>query len=289
MKKGIFIMMVAVISGLASCTSPTHKGDIKNGLDSLSYMMGISGTGGLMQYAQRNLGVDSANFGGFIKGIEQGTKIKDAKEKAYLAGIQIGQQVSNDDAFQMLNNRYFAGAKNASFNKDLYIAGFLATLKKEEKISLDSAANFINIFGPGIKADAMEKEYTEYKKENEEFLAKNKEKGGIKTTPSGLQYRIITEGKGAIPTDSSRVKVNYKGTLIDGTEFDNSYDRKRPLISNVDKVIKGWQEALTMMPVGSKWEIFVPQELGYGASQTGRNIKPFSTLIFEIELLNIEK
>lgn len=289
MKKGIFIMMLASVAGLASCTSQAPKADLTNGLDSLSYMMGISGTGGLIQYAQQSLGVDSADLDNFIKGIEQGTKITDTKEKAYLKGVQIGQQISNDEAFQMLNERYFAGAKTASFSKDLYIKGFLAAMKKQTKVSLDSAADFINIFGPGIKAKAMESEYTEYKKQNEEFLAKNKEKEGIKTTPSGLQYRIITEGKGEIPSDSSIVEVNYKGTLIDGTVFDSSYNRNRPYTTNVKQVIAGWQEALTMMPVGSKWEIFVPQELAYGADQTGKDIKPFSTLIFELELLEIKK
>ena len=131
----------------------------------------------------------------------------------------------------------------------------------------------------------MEAQYADYKKENETFLASNKDKEGIQTTASGLQYKVITKGTGAIPTDSSTVKVMYKGTLIDGTEFDSSKD---PITFGVNRVIKGWTEALTMMPVGSKWELYIPQELGYGAQQAGK-IKPFSTLIFEVELLGIEK
>lgn len=113
-------------------------------------------------------------------------------------------------------------------------------------------------------------------------------KEGVKTTSSGLQYKIIKEGNGAIPTDSSKVKVNYKGTLIDGTQFDSSYDRKEPTTFRANQVIKGWTEALTMMPVGSKWELYIPQELAYGAREAGQ-IKPFSTLIFEVELVGIEK
>ena len=103
-----------------------------------------------------------------------------------------------------------------------------------------------------------------------------------------MQYKIIKEGNGAVPTDSSKVKVNYKGTLIDGTQFDSSYDRKEPTTFRANQVIKGWTEALTMMPVGSKWELYIPQDLAVGAREAGQ-IKPFSTLIFEVELVGIEK
>ena len=99
-----------------------------------------------------------------------------------------------------------------------------------------------------------------------------------------MQYKVITEGTGAIPADSCKVKVNYKGTLIDGTEFDSSYKRNAPATFRANQVIKGWTEALTMMPVGSKWELYIPQELAYGARESGQ-IKPFSTLIFEVELV----
>ena len=135
----------------------------------------------------------------------------------------------------------------------------------------------------------MEKKYADNKAAGEKFLAENKTKEGIVTTPSGLQYKIITKGTGEIPADSSKVKVNYKGTLIDGTEFDSSYKRKEPATFRANQVIKGWTEALTMMPVGSKWELYIPQELAYGARETGGPIKPFSTLIFEVELVGIEK
>ena len=104
-----------------------------------------------------------------------------------------------------------------------------------------------------------------------------------------LQYKVIKEGKGEIPTKESTVKVHYKGTLIDGTEFDSSYKRNAPATFRADQVIKGWTEALTMMPVGSKWELYIPQELAYGSRETGGLIKPYSTLIFEVELLEIEK
>jgi FKBP-type peptidyl-prolyl cis-trans isomerase FklB len=134
----------------------------------------------------------------------------------------------------------------------------------------------------------LEAKYGENKAAGEKFLAENAKKEGVKTTESGLQYKVIKEGKGAIPTETSTVKVHYKGTLVDGTEFDSSYNRNEPTSFRANQVIKGWTEALTMMPVGSKWELYIPQELAYGARETG-DIKPFSTLIFEVELLEIEK
>lgn len=120
------------------------------------------------------------------------------------------------------------------------------------------------------------------------FLEENKKKEGINVTPSGLQYKVIVKGEGAVPTAENTIKAHYRGTLIDGTQFDSSYDRGEPLLFSPRQVIKGWQEALTMMPVGSKWMLYIPQELGYGARNTGA-IKPYSALIFEVELLEIVK
>ena len=107
-------------------------------------------------------------------------------------------------------------------------------------------------------------------------------------TESGLCYKVITKGKGATPTATDRVKVHYRGTLIDGTEFDSSYSRNEPTVFAANRVIAGWTEALTMMPVGSKWMLYIPQELAYGSENKG-TIKPFSALVFEVELLEIEK
>ena len=153
----------------------------------------------------------------------------------------------------------------------------------------EEAQTFMQTQMDAVKAKAMEKKYADNKAAGEKFLAENKTKEGVVTTPSGLQYKIITKGTGAIPADSSKVKVNYKGTLIDGTEFDSSYKRNEPATFRANQVIKGWTEALTMMPVGSKWELHIPQDLAYGARETGGQIKPFSTLIFEVELVGIEK
>jgi FKBP-type peptidyl-prolyl cis-trans isomerase FklB len=126
------------------------------------------------------------------------------------------------------------------------------------------------------------------KKEGTDFLAANKGKDGVVTLPSGLQYKILTEGKGPKPTASDSVVCNYRGTLINGTEFDSSYKRGQPATFPVGGVIKGWTEALQLMPVGSKWQLFIPPDLAYGERGAGADIGPDSTLIFEVELLSIE-
>jgi FKBP-type peptidyl-prolyl cis-trans isomerase FklB len=131
--------------------------------------------------------------------------------------------------------------------------------------------------------------YKEWIGQNNDFLAKNKEKQGVTTTASGLQYEVIKMGTGPKPTTESTVKVHYAGTLIDGTEFDSSIKRGEPATFPVIGVIPGWTEALQLMPVGSKFKLYIPENLGYGATGAGDVIKPFSTLIFEVELLGIEK
>ncbi len=127
------------------------------------------------------------------------------------------------------------------------------------------------------------------KSEGEAFLAANKSKDGVVTLPSGLQYKILTAGTGPKPTASDSVKCNYRGTLINGTEFDSSYKRGQPATFAVGQVIKAWTEALQLMPVGSKWQLFVPSSLAYGERGAGAEIGPNATLIFEVELLSIEE
>jgi len=127
------------------------------------------------------------------------------------------------------------------------------------------------------------------KKEGEKFIADNKKKEGVTTTASGLQYKIITKGTGASPKATDTVSVHYKGTLIDGKEFDSSYSRGQPASFPVNGVIKGWTEALQLMKVGSKWMLYIPSDLGYGDSGAGKDIMPGAALIFEVELLAIEK
>ena len=137
-------------------------------------------------------------------------------------------------------------------------------------------------------AKAKEAKLKEATAEGTAFLQANAAKPGVKTTASGLQYKVIKQGTGAIPVDGQKVTTHYSGTLINGKKFDSSYDRGEPATFGVNQVIKGWTEALKMMPVGSKWELYIPQELAYGERAMGANIPAFSTLIFTIELLEIQ-
>jgi peptidylprolyl isomerase len=132
----------------------------------------------------------------------------------------------------------------------------------------------------------MSLKHQAYKEANIRFLEENLENEGVMELPSGVQYKVILKGSGAVPTAKSTVKVHYRGTMIDGTEFDNSFKRKQPETFKVKEVIEGWQNALMAMPLGSRWMIYIPYELGYGTRACG-NIKAYSTLIFEVELLGV--
>lgn len=141
----------------------------------------------------------------------------------------------------------------------------------------------IQAYQTELRAKAQEKA----KQDGAAFLAENGKKPGVTTLPSGLQYKVITAGTGPKPTANDSVRCHYRGTLIDGKEFDSSYSRNQPAVFPVRGVIAGWTEALQLMPVGSKWQLVVPFELGYGAGGN-RGIPPYSTLVFEVELLDIE-
>ena len=288
MKKISIFAAIAVAAGLASCTAQAPKANLKSELDSLSYMKGVQMSQGLDQYALNQLRVDSAYLNNeFVKGIAEGIKLSETeKGVAYIQGLAVGRQI-NVDMFKGISQQLF-GNDSITLDKNNFLAGFFAAIKANyDQDMLTEASAYATIHEEAIKAKAMEEKYADNKAAGEKFLEENKTKEGVQTTASGLQYKVIKEGKGAIPTDSSTVKVNYKGTLIDGTEFDSSYKRNAPATFRANQVINGWTEALTLMPVGSKWELYIPQELAYGARNAGQ-IKPFSTLIFEVELVSIE-
>ena len=288
MKKVSIFMAIAAAASLASCTAQAPKANLKTDIDSLSYSIGMAQTQGLKGYLTGRLDVDTAYMAEFIKGLNEGANKTSKKDIAYMAGLQIGQQISNQ-MMKGINQELFAGDSTKTISKDNFLAGFIAgTLEKGGVMTMEAAQEYTRTAMETIKAKAMEEKYADNKAAGEKFLAENKAKEGVKTTESGLQYKVITEGKGEIPADTCKVKVNYKGTLIDGTEFDSSYKRNEPATFRANQVIKGWTEALTMMPVGSKWELYIPQELAYGSRESGQ-IKPFSTLSFEVELVGIEK
>lgn len=287
MKKVTFIMALAVGAGLASCTAQSPKANLKTDVDSLSYAIGMARTEGLTQYLMQQ-GVDTTQMAEFIKGFNEGAAKTSKKDVAYMTGMQIGQMVGKQWV-EGFNQQIFGGDSTQTISRENLLAGFIAGITDKSNVMTKEAATAYMRDGmEAIKEKALAVKYADNKAAGEKFLAENKAKDGVKTTESGLQYKVITEGKGEIPADTCKVKVNYKGTLIDGTEFDSSYKRNEPATFRANQVIKGWTEALTMMPVGSKWELYIPQELAYGSRESGQ-IKPFSTLIFEVELVGIEK
>ena len=290
MKKVSILAAVAIATGLASCTAQAPKATLKTDVDSLSYAIGISQTNGLKDYLSQRMEMDTAYIADFLKGVNDAANKTSKKDQAYLLGLQIGSQMAGPQAIKGMNHQLFADDSTMTVNKSDILAGvFAGVLNKDMKITPEEAQVLIQKMMESIKGKAAEKKYADNKAAGEKFLAENKTKEGVKTTASGLQYKVITEGKGEIPNDTCKVKVNYRGKLIDGTEFESTYTRNEPFVTNVGGVIKGWTEALKMMPVGSKWELYIPQELAYGARETGGPIKPFSTLIFEVELVGIEK
>ncbi len=263
--------------------------EMNNAADSLGHLFGIAQSNGLKNYLISQLGVDTTYINVFCEGVMDCTNAdpNDKEKAAYRAGEQIGGQIVN-----MANNfskDYYSAEPGKTVNPAIVAHGVLQGLLGQNTIPAAEAGQQFQKAITARQAENKEKLYGENKTAGEVFLEQNKTKEGIHLTTSGLQYKILKEGKGEIPQSTDKVKVNYEGTLIDGTVFDSSIKRGQPATFQVNQVIKGWTEALTMMPVGSKWELYIPQELAYGDRETGQTIKPYSTLIFTVELLEIEK
>ena len=189
---------------------------------------------------------------------------------SYAIGLGIGQNLLSMGA-QGINVNDFAQAISDVLNR------------KETAISHNEAREIVNKYFEELEA----KMNAENIEKGKAFLAENAKKEGIVTLPSGLQYQVLKEGNGKKPAATDRVKCHYEGTLIDGTLFDSSIKRGQPAVFGVNQVIKGWVEALQLMGEGAKWKLFIPSELGYGAQQAGELIPPHSTLIFEVELIEV--
>ena len=296
MKKIISSLTICAICamGLVSC----EKGGKNNtpAIDSVTYAIGIAQSQGLKQYLSTQMELDTMNLNAFFSGLKEGIKELKGSAKAKAIGIQIGQQL-RDNVITGVNRELFGPNDSvSSINPQVFLDAFIAATKGEgAKMTLTEAQDFLQANMERIKAEALANnaENKKNKEEGEAFLLENKKKAGVKTTESGLQYRVVTEGKGEKPALTDRVKVNYKGTLIDGSVFDESAvdtaGVKTPSPMMLSNVVKAWQEALPMMNEGSKWILYVPQDLAYGARQAGEKIAPFSTLIFEIELVEVEK
>ena len=252
--------------------------------DSLSYAAGAYTTRGLMDYVKQQYGVDSTNMQAFVEGIKEGISRKNDKQfNAHNAGLQIAQ---------MLETRIYPNVSNDVKNSDLTIdsltfnQGFIDAVLGDTTVMKTADAN--KYFETTMR-EAKRKAEEAYKAENVVWLNNNATKQGVHTLPSGLQYKVITEGKGAVAAKDDEVTVRYAGHTIDGKEFDSSYKRNPDTTKfHPNQVIKGWTEALCMMPEGSKWELYIPQELAYGSRQAG-SIKPYSTLVFTVEVVKVDK
>lgn len=289
MKKFAILAVIAVAATLSSCFNKAPKADLKEELDTLSYAAGLAQTQGLKRYLVEQVGMDTTYIDEFVKGLLEGAQADDSpKTKAYYAGVQIGQQISGQ-IIKNLNYQLFGEDSVSTVSLDNFMAGFIAgTTEKGGLMTVEEADSTFMTKLQSFRARQIEKEYAEWKQQNIDFMVATAKKDGILSLGDGIFYTVETEGKGAVPADSNLVKVHYEGKLIDGTAFDSSYKRNEPLTIRPTQVIPGWGKALTSMPVGSKWTVYIPQEQGYGSRDMG-TIKPFSALVFTIELLSIEK
>jgi len=284
--------MAIAAAAMTSCGNKAPKADLKNDVDTMSYAFGMAQSEGFKDFVVERMDVDTAYMDELIKGLIDGANAGDDQKKAaYYAGIQIGQQISHQ-MIKGINYEVFGEDSTKSVSLKNVLAGFITgTLGKQGLMTTEQARTIFQEKLAAIKATEMKKQFGGNKEAGEKFLAANAKKEGVKTLKNGVQYKVIKEGNGPLPADTSMVKVHYEGKTIDGKVFDSSYKRGEPTKFRVNQVIKGWTEALVHMPVGSVWEVYIPQELAYGDRQAGQNneIKPFSALVFKIELLGIEK
>lgn len=301
--KKVVLLALAIVASASFCTVDAKKKkkeevkaeepvvvpvELKSGSDSVSYAAGMSVTNGLAAFLKQQHGVDSATMAIFIKSFEEVINAGDSPEaKAKAAGVDIANQ---------LRSRMLPGIKNEftdspdSIISTLFYRGFIDAMKQDTTHFKQQVAE--NYFRQKQEVDKKAKEEKLYGPNRDagiQFLKENATKEGVITTASGLQYKVLVKGEGEVPQKTDKVLVNYEGRLVDGTVFDASAKHgDKPASFRADQVIKGWTEALTMMPVGSKWQLYIPQELAYGERNMG-NIKPYSTLIFDVELVGIDK
>lgn len=300
--KKIFLLAIAVVACATFNTAEAAKKNKKSkknkteakapvkmvtASDSISYAAGVAMTNGLLPYLINNQGVDTAYMPDFVRGFNDIVAGGDNPQmKAYAAGMAIANQVKG----QMLGGLQgeFAGTPD-SISKENFFRGFTDALTGDTTVM--KQANAESLFAKKsaeARAAKQEREFGANRDAGRKFLAENKTKPGVQTTASGLQYKVLTKGEGAVPKATDRIMVHYEGRLVDGTVFDaSSKHGSEPMVFGANQVIKGWTEALCMMPVGSKWELYIPYELAYGERNAGM-IKPYSMLIFTVELVGIE-
>ncbi len=288
--KSLFIVALALAVGLPASARSRKKIQEKKRpkitllqpvpADSFSYAMGVAQSASLRQYLLMREGVDSAYLNDAVCGLMAKYNEEAVKGKvAYAAGLKIGQ-MNATNVIPSLNKMATGKADSAYIDRDLFVKGLgQGVLKQPTSISEEQALAIIERQTAYIRQrDSIA---------NADFLSKNKRVPGVITSKSGLQYKILKEGTGATPSDTSQVEVNYEGRLIDGTVFDSSYKRGQSATFGCNQVIKGWTEALTMMKEGDVWELYIPYNLAYG-ERGNQSIPPYATLIFKVELIKVK-
>ena len=298
MKKTILLALALVVSASFSPVEAIKKKNkevvfpakpvkLNDSSDSLSYAAGVALTNGLIPYLLQQK-MDTTLMTDFVRGLREGLRnADDPKQKAYMVGLDIARQV-NERMVPGITEE-FKDSPDSIVAKLLH-KGFIAALEGDTTIfTYDVAEKFFSQKRAADKAAKDERLYGPNREAGEKFLKENAQKDSVIVLPSGLQYKVLVKGDGEVPLENQTVQVNYEGRLVDGTVFDaSSKHDSKPSEFKPTQVIKGWTEALTMMPVGSKWQLFIPYYLAYGEKSAGM-IKPYSALIFDVELVGIVK
>lgn len=243
-----------------------------------SYAAGVAQSASLAQFLAQRSGVDSAHIKDFVEGLSKEVSADEAaKLRALLASIDIKKQMPQ--IVQSMNQQATGKGDTTYVDATIFLKGLTEGLLKTNTLSADSATK--------IEQQQYDYHTQQLKTRNADFLKNYAKQKGVKSTASGLLYKVIKEGDGAMPTDTSEVEVHYEGKLVDGTVFDSSYKRGETATFAVNQVIKGWSEAVKLMKVGAEYEVCLPYEIAYGERGT-RGIPPYSTLIFKIELKGIK-
>ena len=243
-----------------------------------SYAAGVAQSSSLAQFLAQRSGVDSAHIKDFVEGLSKEVSADEAaKLRALLASIDIKKQMPQ--IVQSMNQQATGKGDTTYVDATIFLKGLTEGLLKTNTLSADSATK--------IEQQQYDYHTQQLKTRNADFLKNYAKQKGVKSTASGLLYKVIKEGDGAMPTDTSEVEVHYEGKLVDGTVFDSSYKRGETATFAVNQVIKGWSEAVKLMKVGAEYEVCLPYEIAYGERGT-RGIPPYSTLIFKIELKGIK-
>ena len=301
MKKLVILALVLVASASSYTATAAKKKVVKqpqvpvvqpvvltNGHDSVSYAAGMAITDGLIPYLKQQHNVDTAYMADFIKGFKEViNNTTDPKIRAYAAGLQIALQLNDKMLPGMMKE--FTDTPDTIVTSLVY-RGFTDALQNDSTVFTQAAGSkFFRERSAADQAAKQEKLYGPNRDAGRRFLAENAKKDSVVVLPSGLQYKVLYMGDGEKPKLDDKVLVHYEGRLIDGTVFDASRKHgDKPAEFRPNQVIKGWTEALTMMPVGSKWTLYIPYELAYGERASGQ-IKPFSALIFDVVLEGIDK